>query len=162
MNDNWLGQVIEPIVDPEREIVDPHHHLWRRPDWVYELDELWSDTSAGHNVVQTIYMECRSSYFEEGPEHLRPVGETKYVQEIAAASAADSSKATIAAIVAHADLRLPELDETERLPCLATRPPPQATTKLEAVDTLNRLAPSPPVPTMSTMCSPLTSTCAAS
>ena len=111
-NDEWLSQVIEPIVDPEREIVDPHHHLWRRPDWVYELDELWSDTGAGHNVVQTIYMECRSSYFEEGPEHLRPVGETKYVKEIATASAADSSKATIAAIVAHADLRLPELDET--------------------------------------------------
>ena len=24
----WLAQVAEPIIDPEREIVDPHHHLW--------------------------------------------------------------------------------------------------------------------------------------
>src|SRR5690554_6396414 len=45
---------------------------------------------------------------------------------------------------------LPEEDETPRLPCLATCPPAAATTKLEAVETLNRLAPSPPVPTMST------------
>jgi hypothetical protein len=25
----WLDQVKEPIIDPERPIVDPHHHLWR-------------------------------------------------------------------------------------------------------------------------------------
>ena len=24
----WLAQVDEEIVDPERPIVDPHHHLW--------------------------------------------------------------------------------------------------------------------------------------
>src|SRR5690554_1901938 len=50
---------------------------------------------------------------------------------------------------------LPEEDETPRLPCLATCPPAAATTKLEAVETLNRLAPSPPVPTMSTTLSTL-------
>ena len=24
----WLDQVIEDVVEPELEIIDPHHHLW--------------------------------------------------------------------------------------------------------------------------------------
>ena len=39
---------------------------------------------------------------------------------------------------------------TERLPCLATIPPAAATTNEAAVETLNKFAPSPPVPTIST------------
>ncbi|MBT6499695.1 MAG: hypothetical protein HOK67_07310, partial [Deltaproteobacteria bacterium] len=27
-NKEWLDLVKEEIIDPEREIVDPHHHLW--------------------------------------------------------------------------------------------------------------------------------------
>ena len=30
-NTAWLAQVIEEIVDPDRDIVDPHHHLWPEP-----------------------------------------------------------------------------------------------------------------------------------
>ena len=41
-----------------------------------------------------------------------------------------------------------ELD-TERLPCFAIRPPAAATTKVAAVETLNKSAPSPPVPARS-------------
>ena len=29
-SEQWLAQVREEIIDPEREIVDPHHHLWRK------------------------------------------------------------------------------------------------------------------------------------
>ena len=43
----------------------------------------------------------------------------------------------------------PLLLETDRLPCLATCAPAAAATNVAAVDTLNRLAPSPPVPTTS-------------
>jgi len=39
--------------------------------------------------------------------------------------------------------------ETDRLPCFAMRPPAAATTKVAAVDTLNKSAPSPPVPARS-------------
>ncbi len=53
---------------------------------------------------------------------------------------------------------LPEEEETLRLPCLATWAPPAAATKLDAVDTLNRFAPSPPVPTISTTFSVCSST----
>ncbi len=50
--DEWLAQVSEDTVDPAREIVDPHHHLWHRPSWTYELNELWADTGCGHNVCR--------------------------------------------------------------------------------------------------------------
>jgi len=115
-NDEWLNQHREDVIDPDREIVDPHHHLWR-PDnpagIVYDLPELWSDTDDGHKVTQTIFMECGSSYRKDGPDHLKPIGETEYIAEAAAKSAAEPGKATIAAFIGHADLRLPldTLDE---------------------------------------------------
>lgn len=108
-NDKWLNQQREDVVDPDREIVDPHHHLWPRshPVIVYDLEDLWRDTEDGHKVTQTIFMECGSSYRTGGPEHLKPVGESEFIAEAARKSAADPTKATIAALVAHTDLRLP-------------------------------------------------------
>ena len=44
----------------------------------------------------------------------------------------------------------PELVDTPRLPCLAMVTPAAAATKADAVDTLNKFEPSPPVPTIST------------
>ena len=90
------------VASPDRPIVDPHHHLW--PDR-YTLDDLHADTGSGHRVEKTVFVECRASYRDDGPEHLRPVGETEFVAQAAAESAAGPG-ATIAAIVAHADLRL--------------------------------------------------------
>ena len=109
--DEWLAGVAEDILDPDREIVDPHHHLWDRDGAVYELDDLWADTGTGHKVVQTVFIECGESYRPDGPAPLRPVGETEYVAAMAAASAADPTRATISGIVAHADLRSDQLGE---------------------------------------------------
>ena len=106
----WLAQVSEAIIDPERPIVDPHHHLWIRPSSTYVLENLWADTGSGHNVVKTVFLECRASYREDGPEHLKPVGETVFVEAIASASRLGEGS-EIAAIVSRADLRGPELDE---------------------------------------------------
>ncbi|MEQ8857517.1 MAG: amidohydrolase family protein [Pseudomonadales bacterium] len=102
----WLDLIREPIIDPDRPIVDPHHHLWRRPNFDYLLDDLWADTETGHNVEKTVFVECRACYREAGPEQLRCVGETEFVRELAEASRRDPDKATIAAIVGHADLTL--------------------------------------------------------
>ncbi len=110
-NDEWLNQVREEPIDPAREIVDPHHHLWPQEAMHYNLEELWADTGAGHNVVQTVFLECGASYLEDGPEHLRPVGETRFVADAAARSSEDAGKAIIAGIIAHADLTRPDLDE---------------------------------------------------
>lgn len=108
----WLDQVVEPIIDPDREIVDPHHHLWQRPESVYVLEDLWNDTQSGHRITQTVFVECRASYRTDIPEHLQPIGETEFVAAIAEASRNGAGKAQISAIVAHADLRLGErLDE---------------------------------------------------
>ena len=102
----WLGQVKEEIVDPGRRIIDPHHHLWDHPGGgSYLLEGLWADTGSGHGIQKTVFVECGASYRDGGTEHLRPVGETEFVAEIAAASAAGGpANATIAGIVAHADL----------------------------------------------------------
>lgn len=100
----WLAQVKEDIVDPGRPILDPHHHLWQRPNNNYLLQDLWEDTGSGHNVVKTVFVECHASYREDGPEHLRCLGETEFVADQAAQSDGVDGKAEIAGIVAHADL----------------------------------------------------------
>ena len=85
----WLAQIQEETVDPGRRIVDPHHHLWRRPTGNYLLEDLWGDTEAvgsdgeTHNIEKTVFVECRACYREDGPEHLRCIGETEFVAEIA-------------------------------------------------------------------------------
>ena len=105
------------VFDPGREIVEAHHHLWphaRMPaDWPgsgggpdgYRLRELYADLCTGHNVVQTVFLQCGARYRAGGAEHLRPVGETEWVARIARQSQAGPGP-EIAGIVAHADLRL--------------------------------------------------------
>ena len=104
----WLAQVEEDILDPDRPIIDPHHDLWKkRFGWDYLLPTLWADTGSGHNIVKTLFMECRAFYYREGAEHLRPAGETEYITELARLShEGDSGQPHIAGIVAHADLSL--------------------------------------------------------
>jgi predicted TIM-barrel fold metal-dependent hydrolase len=101
--DEWRALVDEPVIDPDQRIVDAHHHLWPTgTDMRYGVPELLADTGSGHRVERTVFVECRSSYRPDGPDELRPVGETEFV-----ASAAAESGGLIAGIVAHADLRVP-------------------------------------------------------
>ena len=109
-SEDWLALVREDIVDPARPIVDPHHHLWQRPGSTYMLDELWRDTGSGHNVQKTVFVECHSGYRTDGPERMRPLGETLFVADVAEESASGAG-ATIAGIVGHADLTLGEAVE---------------------------------------------------
>lgn len=74
----------ETPLEPDIEIVDAHHHLWPADGvharyGAYPLEALHADMRAGHNVTDTVYVECSSAYREDGPEHLRPVGETEWV-----------------------------------------------------------------------------------
>lgn len=109
---SWLDAVTEEIIDPGLPIVDPHHHLWNRPEYKpytrYFLDELLEDTGSGHNVVATVYVECRSNYREDGPEHLRSVGETEFVEGVAAENESrDGGRTRVGnGIVGNADLTL--------------------------------------------------------
>ena len=104
---DWLALTDEAVLEPELPIIDPHHHLWERPGNRYLLDELLEDTDT-HNVRQTVFVECSSMYRADGPEELRVVGETEFVQGIAAMSASGQYGETRVAtgIVGSADLRL--------------------------------------------------------
>jgi len=109
----WYASVSEDIIDPQRPIIDPHHHLWSVESmWgKYEINDLWSDTESGHNVQKTVFIDCHSNYRQDGPKHLRPIGETEYVATVAAESAKADGKATIAGIVSHANMTLGEAVE---------------------------------------------------
>ena len=102
---DWLNRRKEPILEPELPIIDPHHHLWQRPGWRYLLDDLLLDTNSGHNIVATVFVQANSMYRDQGPVEMRPVGETEFVNGIAAMSASGIyGKTRIAAgIVGHAD-----------------------------------------------------------
>jgi len=79
-DDTWLAkQENEPILEPELPIIDPHHHLWDRGGWTYLLPELLADLNTGHNIVATVFEECRSMYRANGPVEMRPVGEVEFV-----------------------------------------------------------------------------------
>ncbi len=104
----WLAQVQEPIIEPQRPICDPHHHLWDNQLSRYLLDELLADTDTGHNIVSTVFVECGAMYRADGAQALRPVGETEFVNGVAAMSASGGYGAlrACAGIVSYADLTL--------------------------------------------------------
>jgi predicted TIM-barrel fold metal-dependent hydrolase len=104
----WLDRWSEEIIEPDLPIVDPHHHLWDRPGWRYLLDELLADLNSGHNIVATVFLQCRAMHRADGPEAFQPVGETEFVNGIAAMSASGGYGPTrvCAGIVGHVDLRL--------------------------------------------------------
>src|SRR5690349_1089126 len=99
---------MEEVLEPGLPICDPHHHLWDHPKHRYLLDELLADTGSGHDVRSTVFVECLSMYRAGGPQAFRPVGETEFVNGIAAMSASGRYGATraAAAIVSFADLTL--------------------------------------------------------
>lgn len=84
--DDWLKPFSEVVIEPDLPIIDPHHHLWDRLGGTrYLLDELLLDTT-GHNVRQTVFVECNSMYRADATESLKCVGETEFVRGIAAQS----------------------------------------------------------------------------
>ena len=112
--ENWINGVKEEIIDPDIEIIDPHHHLWHGPEdppgvkesYRYLLEDLWSDTSSGHNIKKTVFIDCGQEYYEEGPDRFKPVGETEFVVEIAKQGRQSPDKAQIAGIIGHANMML--------------------------------------------------------
>jgi L-fuconolactonase len=111
-NQEWLAKVTEEVLEPDLPICDPHHHLWdlrhAAVQQRYLLDEIRDDVAGGHNVVSTVFIECGAMFKADGPEAFRCVGETEFVNGIAAMSASGSyGKTRVAAgIIGTADLRL--------------------------------------------------------
>ena len=79
---DWLALTVEPSLEPDLPICDPHHHFWdlrpaSTPYQRYLMHELNADIYSGHNVRSTVFVEARSMYRADGPEELRPVGEVE-------------------------------------------------------------------------------------
>ena len=87
INEDWLAKRREEPIDPAMPIIDPHHHLWDRGSR-YLLDDLKHDIdSSGHNIRATVFLQCDSMYRAEGDPNFASVGETEFVNGIAAMSA---------------------------------------------------------------------------
>ena len=116
----------EAILEPALPIIDPHHHLWQRPKGFFDnlptplhgftkvskltprylLDELLADFNSGHNIVASVFVQCGAMYRADGPAAFKPVGETEFVNGVAAMCASGTYGAVraCAGIVGHVDL----------------------------------------------------------
>lgn len=105
---DWLDKRREDIIWPDLPVIDPHHHLWDRPGSKYLFDELREDITSGHNIVGTLFVQCRSMYKEAGNDHYKPVGEVEFANGIAArfASGLYGKQRGCAGIIGCADLTL--------------------------------------------------------
>lgn len=108
VRNDWLARRTEPILEPDLPIIDPHHHLWDRAGWRYLLDDLLADTNSGHNILATVFVQARAMMRADGPEELKPIGETEFVNGVAAMTASGiyGKIRACAGIVSHADLML--------------------------------------------------------
>jgi predicted TIM-barrel fold metal-dependent hydrolase len=106
---DWLAQRREESIDPAMPILDPHHHLWDRPGSRYLHDEYKGDIDAsGHNIRGSVYLQCGAMHRADGDKKFAPVGETEFVNGIAAMSASNTygPARLCAGIVGFADLML--------------------------------------------------------
>jgi L-fuconolactonase len=121
-----LAAQTEAILEPDLPIIDPHHHLWDWPaalfasrpipqhgfDKVirratrYLLPEFLADLHTGHNIRATVFIQCGAMYRADAPEAFKPVGETEFVNGVAAmcASGVYGEVRACAGIVGHVDL----------------------------------------------------------
>lgn len=85
-HETWLNQVLEDVLEPDLPIIDAHHHLWMQKPPPYLFREYLDDVSTGHRVIASVFAECHSMYRPDGPEAMRPVGESEFVARVAAMS----------------------------------------------------------------------------
>lgn len=116
---DWLARVSEKALEPDLPICDCHHHLWSMGGFDYLNEDFQQDMLSGlvpgtcHNVVSSVFVECTTSYDEVPETHLRYAGETRFVENLAKKSLAQTESKTLvaAAIIARADV-----NEHETLP----------------------------------------------
>jgi len=109
INEDWLALHKEAPIDPAMPIIDPHHHLWDRGGARYLFDQLKRDIdTGGHNIRSTVFLQCDSMYRQDGDPKFAPIGETEFVNGVAAMSASGryGPARLCAGIVSFADLLL--------------------------------------------------------
>mgnify|MGYP000645620541 CR=1 FL=1 len=109
VDDEWLALRTEDVLDPERPIVDAHHHIWEgHQHHTYLLPELLQDLQCGHNIRGTVYVECSFMYRADGDPRFAGIGEVEYANGVAAAFASGrhGDVRACAGIVGKVDLTL--------------------------------------------------------
>lgn len=103
----WLACHSETVLEPDLPIVDPHHHLMDAPGHRYMLPEFLDDIGSGHNLVASLFVECREFYRPYGPDDRRSLGETEFANGVAAMSASGKygPARACAGIIGNVDLR---------------------------------------------------------
>lgn len=102
----WLELVQEDLLVPGIPVIDAHHHFWNRPGNRYLAEQFAQDLQSVPQIAGSVFVQCRSGYWANGPEHLRPVGEVEYVREVSSKlTELSDGKREVLAIVAGADLR---------------------------------------------------------
>jgi L-fuconolactonase len=100
---DWLETRIEEILEPDRPIIDAHHHIWEQEGNVYLLDDFACDLGSGHKIEATTFVQAHFGYRPDGPVELRCVGETEKI-ELIARDAEERNLPTRVAAAAFADL----------------------------------------------------------
>ncbi len=96
---------LEPALEPDLPICDPHHHFWTHRGR-YLVEEYLRDLDCGHRVVSTVFVTAHAMVRGGGPVELLPVGETEFVEALASAARPAGSPDLARGIVAYADLTL--------------------------------------------------------
>lgn len=106
---DWGAPANEPTLEPDRPLVDPHHHFWPviegdlMPGGKYLADDWLRDLDTGHRVTTTIAVECGAAYRDDLPAAFAPIGETAFFAQQAREMPASPR---MGGIIAHADLML--------------------------------------------------------
>ncbi len=116
----WLDSTPEQALEPELEIVDPHHHAWDMRELegfnlfglfkqqYYMSDELVDDlVGGGHNVTHSVYAEAHAFHSADAQDAvMAPLGEVLAMQGLAAqfASGKYGELRAVAGIIGTADL----------------------------------------------------------
>ena len=104
---DWLELCCEEILEPERPIVDSHHHVWEQQDNPYLLSELKDDLNSGHNILESVCVEAKYGYLRSGAEELKCVGETENLVKLAEEAKEQGVRTDVCSgIVGFADLML--------------------------------------------------------
>lgn len=106
LHEDWLQLVKEEALEPGLPICDAHHHLWNFSDRRYVVEDYLRDIGVGHNILQSVFVECAAGYRQSGLDKLKPVGETEFVINLVKKNHGRTRIAS--AIIGFADLTLGE------------------------------------------------------
>jgi predicted TIM-barrel fold metal-dependent hydrolase len=112
IDDEWLETGAEDAIEPDLEIIDPHHHMFVSRPFPYTVEHVLADTMSGHRVRATVYVEAeRDMYRTSGPEEFKSVGETEFAHDAAVVTANRDQPQVCAKIISHVDLTGPNAGE---------------------------------------------------